>query len=144
MIEREDYKLKIMMNGVDIGLDNSYFVSFTLTENLNYNFYFAELGLKQNLYWDFLWTTREEVTIDIQYQKGDTVSLHQQAKSETKSYEHKTYNFLIYNYVLSSDTILITLVPSYFPKLFVEKITAGYNEKMEEVVSEGNQRENVR
>ena len=36
-VERNNYTLTVSMNGVDIGVGANEFVSFIITENLNYN-----------------------------------------------------------------------------------------------------------
>ena len=131
MIQRNDYDLTIMMNGKDTGIDNDYYVSFTLTEDLNYNFYYGELCLKQNIFWDFLWTTRETIDISVKYRKNTYEDLQKQLKDESVTYYQKSYKFIVFDYQLTADTVILTLAPWFFPSMSVAKKTIGYNEQIE-------------
>jgi hypothetical protein len=128
MIERPDYSIAVLINGKDVGITQDYFVSFVLTESINYGMYFAELTLKKNILWDLFITTREEIDVSLSY--------NQTTSDGTNEQKDFLYKFTIFDYQLLTDTSIITLVPVFFPKIYTKKYTTAYEDTVDNVVTQ--------
>ena len=132
MYKNEIYGLRIKIKNSEIPLVFDAFHGFMISEVLHYGMYIAELNLSPLLFVKANFETGEKLTVIIDFYSPKYK--RRGAKDQTDIIESYTFNFTIFDYKMSDNSVKIVLVPSFYEDFVVKLKNRVFNGSVKDIV----------